>query len=300
MSRGSTALLLATALLGAGLCSCFGPGLLTDGTSVSYGSAADGALRQGAALPMEGDGWEVPPSWRHRQANYGTDEIVDALVRSGRRVARQHPGSRLQFGDLSARGGGGAARHRSHQNGRDVDIFLFGADDKGRPLGPLDAMVPYGPDGRSKSWKDGDGNARVAWGRHFDDSRNWATVRALLTDPGVEVQWIFLHDALIRRLLAYASEKNEDPEVVARAAAVLSQPARALPHNDHMHLRVYCDPADIPLGCVDRGPARWVKKHQKYLGTRALARGDALGGTTRPQLPAVLRWLALTPATWRW
>jgi len=241
-----------------------------------------------------------PASWRYRKANYGTDELVDALVRTGRQVARAYPGSRVQVGDISVRGGGGSARHRSHQNGRDVDVFLFGVDEKGRPLAPLDAMVPFGADGRSKSWKDRDGNTRVAWGRRFDDARNWATVRTLLTDAGVEVQWIFLHESLIKRLLAYASEKGEDPEIVARAAAVLSQPARALPHDDHMHLRVYCDPADVPLGCVDRGPVRWVKKHQKYLGSRALASVDGLVGQSRPRLPAALRWLALSPATWRW
>jgi penicillin-insensitive murein endopeptidase len=300
MSRDARAWLVAVALLGAGLCSCFGPGLLTDGTSVSFGSTADGALRQGVPLPTEGDGWEVPPSWRWRHANYGTDELVDALVRTGRRLARERPGTRVQYGDISVQGGGGSARHRSHQSGRDVDIFLFGADEKGRPLGPLDAMVPFGADGRSKSWKDGDGRAKVAWGRRFDDARNWATVRAVLTDPGVEVQWIFLHDALIRRLLAWAAEHDEDPEVVARAAAVLAQPAKALPHDDHMHLRVYCDPADTPLGCVDRGPVRWVKKHQKYLGTRALVRQGRLLGERRSQLPGVLRWLALSPSTWRW
>jgi penicillin-insensitive murein DD-endopeptidase len=297
LPRGAAAL-LGLAVLGSS--SCFGPGLLTDGSSVSYGSAADGALRDGTRLPLEGDGWEVPPSWRHRDANYGTDELVDALVRTGRRMAREHAGTRVQYGDISPRGGGGSARHRSHQNGRDVDIFLLGADEKGRPLGSIDAMVPFGADGRSKSWRDGDGNARVAWGRRFDDARNWSMVRSLLTDPGVEVQWIFLHDALIKRLLAFATEKNEDPELVARAAAVLSQPARALPHDDHMHLRVYCDPADVPFGCVDRGPVRWVKKHQKYLGTRALATESLVAGQGRAQLPAALRWLAIAPSTWRW
>jgi penicillin-insensitive murein endopeptidase len=302
MARAAT--LLAGALLGVGLCSCFGPGLLTDGSSVSHGFTADGALRDGTRLPADGDGWEVPRSWRYRNANYGTDELVDALVRLGRRLGREHPGTCVQYGDISLRGGGASARHRSHHSGRDVDIFLLGADEKGRPLPPIDAMVPFGADGRSKSWKDGDGNTRVAWGRRFDDARNWAVVRALLSEPGIEVQWIFLHDALIQRLLTHATEKHEDPELVARAAEVMSQPARALPHDDHMHLRVYCDPADVPLGCVDRGPVRWVKKHHKYLGTRTLARVDArvdgLPDGRGPRLPAALRWLALSPSTWRW
>jgi penicillin-insensitive murein endopeptidase len=300
MKRGTPRARLAlTALLAAGLSSCYGAGLLTDGSTVSYGAPFDGALRDGVALPSTGDGWEVPPSWRYRHATYGTDELVDAVIRVGRRLAREHPGSRLEVGDLSDRGGGRSSRHRSHQNGRDVDLFLFGADAAGRPMGPIDAMVPYGPDGRSKSWRDRDGRIRTAWGRHFDDARNWAMVRALLTDPGVEVQWLFLHDSLIKRLLAYATEHHEDPELVAHAAAVMIQPARALPHDDHLHARVYCDPADVGFGCLDPGPTRWVKKYQKYLGTRALANLDGLR-TVRRRLAPGLRWLALTPSAWRW
>jgi len=161
-------------------------------------------------------------------------------------------------------------------------------------------MIPYAGDGHSKPWRDPQGKLRTAWGRFFDDARNWAIVRALLSDPMVEVQWIFLHESLVRRLLTYAEEQGEEPELVAHAAEVLAPPSRGLPHDDHMHVRVLCDPADIPYGCVDIGPERWVKKHRMLRGTRGLAVKEWGRGSRRSVLPPGLVRMALTPSNWRW
>jgi penicillin-insensitive murein endopeptidase len=286
-------------VLGAALGACYGPGLLTDGTSVSYGAAARGALRDGAALPMTGEGYAIAPSWRTRLAHHGTDELVDGLVRIGRRLAREFPGSEMFLGDLSYRGGRMTGRHHSHQSGRDVDVFYFAADDHGRALGSVDAMVPYGADGRARGWRQ-DGVWRSPGARRFDDARNWGMVRAFLSDPGIEVQWIFAHQDLIRRMLGHAAERREDPALVARAAALMLQPAGALPHDDHLHIRIYCDPADRFFGCVDTGPGRWVKKHAKDTGSRALAlldgeAGPPAGVRVAAALPPALRWIALSP-----
>jgi hypothetical protein len=49
---------------------------------------------------------------------------VETLVRVARAVERTHPGGWLSIGDLCHRGGGGSPEHRSHQSGRDFDIFL--------------------------------------------------------------------------------------------------------------------------------------------------------------------------------
>ncbi|HEY3354016.1 MAG TPA: penicillin-insensitive murein endopeptidase [Polyangia bacterium] len=284
------------------LASCYGPALLTDGTSVSHGAAANGVLRDGAELPMVGDGYQIAPSWRSRHANYGTDEMVEALVRIGRRLARDFPGSEMLLGDLSYLGGRASPRHHSHRNGRDVDVFYFSTDQKGQWLGPYDAMIPFGADGRGRSWRQ-DRTWHSAPGRYFDDARNWGTVRAFLTDPGIEVQWIFAHDALIRRMLGWATAHQEDPALIARASALMVRPAGALPHDDHMHIRIYCDPGDRPFGCVDVGPVRWMKKQLKYSGSRALAALDAPPAAPAASaavvrgLPPVVRWIALTPFT---
>lgn len=78
----------------------------------------------------------------------------------------------------------------------------------------------------------------------------------MLSDPTVEVQWIFIHRALAERLLEQALAQHEDLAVIARAAAVLHQPSDAQPHDDHMHVRVYCAAWNRSRGCVDKGPAR--------------------------------------------
>ena len=45
----------------------------------------------------------------------------------------------------------------------------------------------------------------------------------------------------------------------------MKQPSDAEVHDDHMHVRFYCAPADRRLGCVDKGPVRWWKKMWKYM-----------------------------------
>ena len=100
-------------------------------------------------------------------------------------------------------------------------------------------------------------------------SRNWALVKALLSDPSVEVQWIFVHRALADLMLREGPTSSDDPALVARAAALFHQPSDAQAHDDHMHVRVYCSPHDRAIGCVDRGPARGVREQ--------LARAQAAG-----------------------
>ena len=100
----------------------------------------------------------------------------------------------------------------------------------------------------------------------FDARRNWAFVRALLSDPESEVQWIFIHRGLAAALLHEATRAGDDPALVARASFIMKQPSDAEVHDDHMHIRFYCAPADRSIGCVDKGPVRWWKKMWKYMG----------------------------------
>src|SRR5581483_11589717 len=58
---------------------CAGP-LATDFASTSVGTPAEGTLRHPAMLPLDGDGYAVPVAWRARHANYGTEELVGAVV----------------------------------------------------------------------------------------------------------------------------------------------------------------------------------------------------------------------------
>jgi penicillin-insensitive murein endopeptidase len=266
---------------------------------VSLGTHADGALLKPAELPLDGDGYTVPGPWRARHSNYGTDEMVGVLVRAARSVDRTLPGGVAAIGDLSRKGGGASVEHKSHQNGRDVDVFLYAVDHAGRPVRPGDAMFRFAADGRAARWSPAHGErppARPVPPYRLDLQRNWAFIRALLSDPDAEVEWIFIQRGLGAALIREAARVGEDPALLARAAFIMHEPSDAEAHDDHMHVRFYCDPADRRLGCVDRGPVRWWKKLWKYMtppygrspggpGSEAI---EALGAAIRGELPAVL------------
>jgi penicillin-insensitive murein endopeptidase len=287
---------LALGALAAG--GCAGP-LAIDFASASLGTSADGALRRPAALPFDGEGYTVPGPWRSRHANYGTEQLVGAVVRASRSVDRQLPGGVAAVGDLSHREGGGSAQHRSHQNGRDVDVFYYALDGGGRPVVPGEAMFHFAADGRATRWSPPKGvraPAAAVPDVRFDARRNWAFVRALLADPGVEVQWIFMQRGLAASLLAAATAAGEDPALTARAAFIMHEPSDSEPHDDHMHIRLYCAPEDRRLGCADRGPVRWWKKMWKYMqapfgrppaDSIGVAGVEALGRVIRGELPAI-------------
>lgn len=279
---------------------CVGP-MAVRFSSASIGSAGDGTVRHPSVLPMEGEGYAIPAAWRGRHANFGTEELVGAVVRAAREVDRELPGAVAAVGDLSRRAGGSSPQHKSHQSGRDVDIFFYAADRDGRPSRLTDAMLHFAADGRAVRWSPPQGvrpPGRPVPALRFDSRRNWAFVRALLDDPEVEVQWIFIERALGADLLREATAEGDDPALLARAAFVMHQPSDAEPHDDHMHIRLYCARGDRALGCLDKGPARWWKKLWKYMeppfgrapadliGRDGVA---SLGRFFRGELPAIFR-----------
>jgi penicillin-insensitive murein DD-endopeptidase len=252
------------------LAGCAAVGGVNDGTSLSRGGSSEGALINAVRLPVKGDGYEIPRTWSARGLNWGTEELVSLVVRASRRVAKEAPGSTLYVADMSPRRGGPSAWHRSHQSGRDADILFFAIDDKGNPAAPPAAMITYGDDGCTPATDDaGNPIARVC----IDVARNWALVRALVEDEGADVQYLFIYEPLKQMLLAYAAQQGEPEELVARAEALLHQPGDSLPHDDHLHVRIYCPAGDRALGCKDRGPLRWFKKSYKYLANRGLFAG---------------------------
>jgi penicillin-insensitive murein endopeptidase len=250
------------------LAACAAPGMLTDGSSVSLGTFTKGALRRGARLPVEGEGYRVPSLWAARETQYATDELVRALEHVAARVAREYPGGLLGIGDLSQRGGGNSVLHRSHENGRDADLIYYATDLAGEPVAPADSMPRY-PYADLKARTPLPPDHGVVFGpftpRLFDVARNWAMVRALLTEPGIEIQYLFMNEKLRQRVLAYAVDHNEEPSIVERAEALLRQPGDSLPHDDHLHVRIFCAQDDRSQGCIDRGPVRWWKKRYKYM-----------------------------------
>jgi penicillin-insensitive murein DD-endopeptidase len=241
--------------------------------SYSIGSHSNGVLLHGVAMPFEGTGYYVHPDWRARSREYTTEEIAKWLTEIFVNFAEKYPGSKAYLGDFSARGGGGASMHRSHMSGRDFDIFYFACDADGQEVKDLPAMLRFNGDGSIASWSTG---RKRSLNQHlpeagFDVRRNWAVVREMLSNPTVEVQWIFIHHELANLIIAEAEQDGTPPSLLARVRAVLHQPTDSQPHDDHMHVRVFCDPADRSVGCTDKGPRRWLKKYWKYMARQMLA-----------------------------
>ncbi len=286
-------LLCTVTSLGAG---CIAPGILTDGSSVSGGTFHNGYLRRGKRLPDQGVGYVIPALWQTRGANFGTDELVAAIRRAAKRVAKEYPGGMLGVADLSLPGGGESPLHRSHENGHDADLIWYAVDEKGKPVMPTDCMPTYG---RNLWAGPPHATPNVEFGpytpRRFDVRRNWALVRALLEDPQIEIQYLFVHTRLRRLLLEQAAQLGEEQELIDRAEALLKQPGDSLPHDDHLHLRIYCAPSDRQLGCQDYGQLRWWRKRYKYMpprhlqepSSRKVARLFISHPGARPSMPSV-------------
>lgn len=226
--------------------------------SASVGWANGGSLVNARAL-REGEGLRFLPG---RTLHHGTEELVGLLERVGRQMRRRFRVP-LTVGDLSAACGGRVDRHRSHQSGRDADLAFFmrrareGAE-PGEPVAP-DDYVSFDALGVSV-------DRRYV----FDTARNWSLVEALLTDPAVTVERIFVARAQRAALLRYARGRAR-PEVFVRAQWALYQPARVSVHDNHFHVRIACPEGDAMCRAGVRPAPRPIRRR----GTRAeLRRGE--------------------------
>lgn len=247
----------------AGACAsgaCIYDGLVVeDENGFSRGPSRAGMLYEGAELPVRGDGHWIPPTWASRGLNFGVDEMVSTVVYAGRTIKLQDSRLELGVGDISRAHGGRSPWHRSHQTGRDVDFLFLLKDKAGNPV-------------RNTQMRkhDASGAELVAKGKRpqvfFDERANWFLVEALITNPVAEIQYIFVQNDLRQLMLDYAAQSGVSQALLERAAQTLKQPGDSAPHNDHMHVRIYCPRDDVDAGCVDFGQMRWHKKDLKYGG----------------------------------
>jgi penicillin-insensitive murein endopeptidase len=231
--------------------------------SVSCGAANRGALFGAVLLPREGVGYVTPEPWWSRGRRYGTGELVGLIMRAAATVEQHHPGSLLGVADLSVENGGVIAGHRSHQSGRDVDLVFYALDPAGSPFPPDQHMAYYGRSGAGQYARAPSFSREIAE-RYFDLARNWALVRALLTDPESEVEHIFVSSRVRRWLLDYARQIGEPEDLVMRAARVLRRPKGVDGHNDHMHVRVRCSQDDEELGECRNENARRPRRARRW------------------------------------
>ncbi len=231
---------------------CAELGVVTDGSSVSYGRPSRGYLIDGVKLPDKGDGFTTRETWSLRGNRYGTNELVVLLKNVAKRMKKKARDTRLVIADLSSRGGGAAHTfHRSHQSGRDVDILYYMRDAEGKPF-EADAMRVFD---RKLAAKDGSGIT-------VDVPRTWNLVKELLTADEAVVQYIFMYQPIAEKVIEYAQAQKEDPVIVARAIRACRQPGDSAPHNDHMHVRIYCPAEDRAFGCVDIGPLELLAERE--------------------------------------
>lgn len=226
--------------------------------SLSMGTVRIGRLQNAAILPETGPHHSIIERHRVRRTNFGTRELVQSLQDAAAEVYLFHGGAPLRVGNLGYARGGRIPWSASHEAGRDADLAFYVLDLSGESVASPD-LLTFDDQG-------------IARGEPFtfDVARNWALTRALLLNPEINVQWLFISEGLKRLLLEYAAEIGEPQFLLQRASRVLHQPTDALPHDDHLHLRVGCSQRDRLEGCLDWGPRwDWYDWHEAALFARS-------------------------------
>lgn len=256
---------------------CAELGVVTDGSSISYGKPNGGYLIDGRKLPDKGDGYTTREVWEQRGNRYGTDELVSLVKGVAKRMHKKVRDVRLIVADLSSTSGGAAhAFHRSHQNGRDADLLYYMRDAEGKPF-EADAMHVF----------NARGVAADGTGISVDIPRTWLLVKELLTADEAYVQYIFMYRPIVETMLEYAVANHEAPELIARAQKACKQPGDSAPHNDHMHVRVYCAATDRQFGCQDIGPLELLAEREAEQQKVMTAIAEALPKQPDPATNAV-------------
>ncbi len=266
-----------------------GPETETDGPgdahrSFSIGFPNKGGLIGGQALAHQGTHHRVLPMTIKRGYFWGTDQLVDLVLHTAKRVAGQYPNTRLNVGNLSSARGGRITTSASHQSGRDADLGLFCTNLDEEPVSP-DGFPVF----------DGSRGDRVDRSGQFliDIPRNWAMLEALLSAPGSRVQWIFLDKPIKQMLLDYAIRNQRDPAVIQMAEKVIMRPKDSSAHNDHVHVRVFCSKRDLNgissnRQCKEYGPDwQWEQRGRQKDENKVHTNVEAImgGDKTILQLP---------------
>ena len=215
--------------------------------SLSLGLVGQGRLLNAARFPP-GPTWTLTTP----HAAYATQETIGYVITAVTEVARQFPGATpLRINGLSSRDGGRLRPHKSHQNGRDVDLGFYYPGDTVRA------------------------RARE---RVIDPAKNWALVKALVTLT--DVQMILVDKRIQRVLYEFAQKQGEDPrwlDSVFRGQHALVKHARR--HRDHFHVRFF-NPRAQELG---RRVAPLLGAHVQYGPPRRhkVRRGETLPAIAR-------------------
>ncbi len=180
--------------------------------TASFGQPYHGSLSNGVPFPRQFNGYML----RDEDHTYTTPEVVGAMLDAIDAVQKQAPnGSPLYIGDFSLPNGGSMVHHRSHQNGRDVDIGMYAKGNR-----TLDSFMAMNEE-------------------NLDVPRTWCFIENLLRSQ--RVQYIFVDRRIQNLLQDYALAHGIDAGYVDRlfgnSRGSIIQHVRN--HVDHMHVRFY-------------------------------------------------------------
>jgi penicillin-insensitive murein endopeptidase len=218
---------------------------LSPSVSTSIGSPGAGEVRGAVALPDQGPGFKYNER-RPYAARFGTVELVQALIHA---AAAGTADDVVVINDLGLDGGGPIRQHGSHQSGRDADVLFFSLDTKGKPVPSVG--VPIDPKGRGIDFKDLAVRSDDVELR-FDAKRTWRFMASLIEATGTDLQRIFIVEHVRTMLLAEAERVKAPKKIKERFEMITCQPET--PHDDHMHIRLFCSAEDIAAGCIDGSP----------------------------------------------
>lgn len=205
-----------------------------DHRSRSVGSPSSGTIVDAVELPDDAAYTRASPS------TWGSASTIHAL-REGLLAFRRDVGGGAQLivSDLSRREGGRLEPHRSHQSGRDVDLWL-----------PARAGVDLRHDG-ARSW-------RRPLGDEIDWTASWKLVRALVGTGALQriyLDWSRQKDLYEAAAAAGATEAElawiQYPRSKASPEGIV---VHAAEHLSHIHARFGC--AAWETDCVDGDEGR--------------------------------------------
>jgi LysM repeat protein len=177
--------------------------------SVSVGFVESGRMVNSVRFPAGEDWLVVSPD-----KAWATQETVDYLAQAIREVRARHPQAPpLRVNQFSSKDGGYLRPHKSHQNGRDVDLGFY-----------YPTVDPVRERAREK---------------YIDPALNWALIRALVTHT--DVQMILVDHRVQKVIYDHALRSGEskawlDSLFHAGANSIVKHAKR---HRDHFHVRFF-------------------------------------------------------------
>lgn len=177
--------------------------------SMSIGFVESGRQLNSRRVPDDKDWLVVSP-----EIAYGTEETVSSVAAAIHAVRAQYPNvPPLRVNRLSTKDGGYLRPHKSHQNGRDVDLGFY---------------YPTAEPVRERERE-----------RYIDVAMNWALVRSLVVNT--DVQLILVDKRVQKVLYDYALSVGEDKAWLDSLfnGGFNSLIKHARRHRDHFHVRFF-------------------------------------------------------------